>query len=275
MVESRATCFIPSAESNEQQKNTLKHRHEAKNSANDEDLLQVPSLRVLRRDDVIARDRENTRVVDEGHEHNGKHRKAKVLFTGITERVFGSEEDGDEKEEDQLDGSRNTIDAIVAHTLENLPAHDHRIDDNGETRFSQDNVSSSPCSISGSLHGNANFSLLKSRGIVNTITGHTDDLSTHLQNLNNLVFVLRKDFSETISSKNHILLVVLSFAWICFLRFRSFAHRIDAVDGGAHSQSSSGLDSDCGVITGNHLDLNTHLLCTFDGCLCINPWRVK
>lgn len=79
---------------------------------------------------------------------------------------------------------------IVLHPLEDASASEDSADNDTKTWLSEHNVGSTSCSICSISNSNTNVGLLKSRGIIDTISGHTDDVLLLLQPLHDLIFVL-------------------------------------------------------------------------------------
>mmetsp|Transcript_11720 Transcript_11720/g.18791 ORF Transcript_11720/g.18791 Transcript_11720/m.18791 type:complete len:267 (-) Transcript_11720:1413-2213(-) len=189
--------------------------------------------------------------------------------------ICGTEEDSNKEEKNQLNCACNTVDTVVSHSLEDFPTHNHSCDNDRKTRFSKDDISCIACRIGRSLHSNSNFSFLQCRGVVDTITSHTYNLPTFLQNFNNFILVLRKNLREAIRCKNHILSVILAFSWICFLRFRRISHSINTMNRRSHTKSSCSLNSNSRMISSNHLYLHPHVLRFNNGSFSVGSWRVK
>jgi hypothetical protein len=73
--------------------------------------------------------------------------------------------------------------------LEDASAGEDSTDNDTKTWLSKDNIGGTPCSISGISNSNTNVGLLKSWGIVDTITSHTNNVLLLLQPLHNLILV--------------------------------------------------------------------------------------
>jgi hypothetical protein len=100
----------------------------------------------------------------------------------------------------------DTVLDISLHTLENLTSDLDGVDNGGKTRGKEDNIGSSLSSLGGTLNSNTTVRLLERGSIVDTVTSHGSQVTTLLQHLDDLVLVLREDFSETISTLNEIVL---------------------------------------------------------------------
>ena len=88
------------------------------------------------------------------------------------------------------------------HPLEDLPARPDSVNDNTESRGEEDHAGGGTGDLRGTLDGNSNISLLEGRGVVNSVTGHGNQVASALEGLDDLVLVLREDLGESVSVLN-------------------------------------------------------------------------
>mmetsp|Transcript_33175 Transcript_33175/g.80582 ORF Transcript_33175/g.80582 Transcript_33175/m.80582 type:complete len:476 (+) Transcript_33175:145-1572(+) len=199
--------LVPGPEGGDEEEDARRDGREAEDGADEEHLAQVPRLWVAGGLDVVSRDREHARVVDERDEDDREHGEAEVLLIRVGEVVRGIEEDRDEEEEDQLDGAGDSVDAVVADALEDLAAHDHGVDDDAEPGLGQDDVGRGPRSVRGAFDSDPDLGLLERRGVVDTVAGHPDDLPGGLEDLNDLVLVFGEDLRKSVGRDDDVLQV--------------------------------------------------------------------
>ena len=83
-------------------------------------------------------------------------------------------EDGDEEEEEQLEGARDAVDDIVLHPLEDAARNHDRVDDDRQARLGEDEVGRRARRVGRALHRDAHVGLLERRRIVHTVPRHAD-----------------------------------------------------------------------------------------------------
>ena len=164
---------------------------------------------------------------------------------------------GGDKVDFQVETESDTVLDVSLHTLENLARSLNGQDDGGQTGGKEDDISGSLSSLSGTLDGNTTVRLLQGRSIVDTVTSHGSQVTTLLKHLDDLVLVLREDFSETVSALDKVVLGSTS---------ETTADELGrVVDLGTESKHLASLLSDGNSVTSQHLDGNTELLGLNDG----------
>jgi hypothetical protein len=103
----------------------------------------------------------------------------------------------------RIDESTN---GVVLHPLEDASAGEDSADDDTETWLSKDNVGSAPGRVGSVRDSDTDVGLLKSRGVVDTVSSHTNDVLLLLQSLHDLVLVFCATDSPI--SKRYLLLCV-------------------------------------------------------------------
>lgn len=159
---------------------------------------------------------------------------------------------GGDKVDFQVQAESDTVLDVGLHTLENLARSLDSQNNGGETGSKEDDISGSLSSLGGTLDGNTTVRLLKRRSVVDTVTSHGSQVTTLLEHLDDLVLVLREDFSETVGALNEVVLGSTS---------ETTANELGrVVNLGTESKHLAGLLGDGNSVTGQHLDGNTELL---------------
>lgn len=159
-----------------------------------------------------------------------------------------------------MDGQSNTVDDVCVHAVENLARSLEGINDSTETGGKEDNVGGGAGSVRGTLDSNTSISLLERGGIVDTVTGHGNEVATLLENLDDVVLVLGEDLGETIGSLDEI--VDLRAGHVTAA---TKTETLSVVDVGAETELTRSLTSDTDGITSQHLDRETESLGFVDG----------
>jgi hypothetical protein len=171
--------------------------------------------------------------------------------------VQGGVKDGDPKtkEDFKMEGQRNTVHNVGVHAVENLARCLKSVDNSTETGGEEYNVGSGTGSIRSTLNSNTGVGLLEGRGIVDTVTSHGNEVTTLLENLDDVVLVLGENLSETIGSLNEIV----------DLRSRHFTaasktKTFSVIDVGTETKLAGSFTSNTDGITSQHLDGQTESL---------------
>jgi hypothetical protein len=106
----------------------------------------------------------------------------------------------------QMQAKGDTVLDVSLHALENLASSLDGEDDGGQTGGEEDDISGSLGSLGGTFNSNTAVRLLKRRGVVDTVSGHSSQVTTLLQHLYDLVLVFGEDFGETIGALDEIVL---------------------------------------------------------------------
>lgn len=164
----------------------------------------------------------------------------------------------------------DTIDNVGVHAVENLAGSLESINDSRETRSQENDISGRTSGIRGTLNSNTSIGLLERRSIVNTITSHGNQVTTLLQDLDDVVLVLGENFSETIGSLNEI--VDLRTRHITTTRkTKTFS----VVDVGTETELAGSFTSNTDGVTSQHLDGQTESLGFVDSLGGIVTRRVR
>lgn len=181
-------------------------------------------------------------------------------------------QDGDPetKEDLEMDGQRDTVDDVGVHAVENLAGSLESIDDGAETRSQEDDISGRAGSVRGTLDGNTGISLLQGGSIVDTVTGHGNEVTTLLENLDDVVLVLGEDLGESISGLDEI--VDLGTGHVTTT---AETETLSVVDVGTETELAGGFTGDTDGITSQHLDGETESLGFVDGAGSIVTWGIR
>jgi hypothetical protein len=171
-------------------------------------------------------------------------------------------QDGDPetKEDLEMDGQSDTVDNVGVHAVENLAGSLESIDDGAETRSQEDDISGGAGSVRGTLDGNTGIGLLQGWGIVDTVTSHGNEVTTLLENLDDVVLVLGEDLSESISGLDEI--VNLGTGHVTTT---TETETLSVVDVGTETELAGGFTGYTDGITSQHLDGETESLGFVDG----------
>mmetsp|Transcript_15684 Transcript_15684/g.17438 ORF Transcript_15684/g.17438 Transcript_15684/m.17438 type:complete len:555 (-) Transcript_15684:537-2201(-) len=241
----------------------------SQNDGQDEQLDQVPLLGVSADNDLIIGNGQDGTVIQDGDDDqrdNGQDESIGDIFsvglaTGVNEVSRSDEQNTDGEEEQQLDGTGDTVGTVVLHSLEDSSGDDHSVNDDGQSRGSQHNIGSSTSGVSGTIDGNTNISSLQGGSIVDTITSHTGSSSVVLHLFDNIELMFGEHLSETVSIEDDI----LNSGTVNFGGGFGFNQKVGVVDLFSHFQLLGGFDTDGELITSNHSDGDTHSLGSLDG----------
>mmetsp|Transcript_24189 Transcript_24189/g.43301 ORF Transcript_24189/g.43301 Transcript_24189/m.43301 type:complete len:828 (+) Transcript_24189:888-3371(+) len=233
------------------------------NNTHDEDIAKVPTVGGRGRNNAILGKSNHGTIVENSENDNQKSGEVPVI------------DNGDETEgEANTEGHGNGVLGVGGHALENLAGTNNSSDNGRKTGSSQDNISSTTSGISSTSDGNTDIGLLKSGGIIDTITSHTNSVASVLENLDNLELVLREDLSKTIGHLNHLsnILVALKSSGITVT---SLDEDLRGEHDLSHSKLTGSLLTNQKMITSNHLDANALMTAVINGGLGIVARRVE
>ena len=160
----------------------------------------------------------------------------------------------------EMDGQSDTVDDVGVHAVENLARSLEGIDDGAETGGKEDDIGGRAGSVRGTLDGNTSIGLLERGSVVDTVTGHGNQVAALLQDLDDVVLVLGEDLGETIGSLDEI--VDLRAGHVTAA---TETEALSVVDVGAETELARSLTSDTDGITSKHLDGQTERLGLVDG----------
>ena len=151
----------------------------------------------------------------------------------------------------EMDTKRDTVDNVSLHAVENLARNLNSGDDRAETFVEEDDIRSRPRSIGSTLDSDTTVGFLEGRRVVDTVTGHSRQVTTLLQHRDDLVLVLREDFRETVGALDEV----------ADLRARHATSNetLRVVDVRTEAELLAGLDGDRDRVTSQHLDTDTEL----------------
>ncbi|KAH3673884.1 hypothetical protein OGATHE_001864 [Ogataea polymorpha] len=159
------------------------------------------------------------------------------------------------KEDLQVQRQSNTVDNVGVHSVENLSGSLQGVNDGRKTWSKENDIGSRSGRVRGTFDGNTSVGLLKRWGVVDTVTSHGNQVTSLLQNLNDIVLVLREDLSETVSVLNKV--KQLGSRQVSSSG-KSQSVGIENV--GTKTQLSAGLLGNTNSVTSKHLDSQTELL---------------
>lgn len=176
--------------------------------------------------------------------------------------VQGSVEDGDPetKVDLEVDGQGDTVYDVSVHAVENLARSLQGIDDSTKTGGEEDNVGSGAGSVGSTLDSNTSISLLQRGSVIDTVTSHGHEVTTLLENLDDVVLVLGEDLSETISSLDEVVHLRAGH-----VTATAETETLSVVNVCAETELAGSLTSDTDGITSQHLDGQTQSLGLVDG----------
>ena len=172
-------------------------------------------------------------------------------------QVEGLVEDGNPETEEDLEMERqgDTVDNVGVHAVENLARGLESVDDGGKTGGKEDDIGSGTGSIGSTLDGDTGIGLLEGGSIVDTVTSHGNEVTTLLENLDDVVLVLGEDLGETIGSLNEIVNLGTGH-----FSTTGKTKLLGVVDVGTKTELAGSLTGDTDGITGQHLDGKTEVL---------------
>ncbi|RUS32167.1 hypothetical protein BC938DRAFT_476126 [Jimgerdemannia flammicorona] len=179
--------------------------------------------------------------------------------------VFGHGDDEEENEE--VDGRGDTVKSVGAEALEDGAGGANAVDDRGQTGGEQDDIGSGASSISAAVDSNTDVSLLKSGGIVDTVTSHTNKQTLVLEKLDDAVLVFGNDLGETISADTVLGDLLLGLVGVDEV--------VGIEDDTAHTETTGNFLGNDELITGNHLDVDTEGITFADGLTRIGTRGVE
>lgn len=160
----------------------------------------------------------------------------------------------------EMDRQRDTVDDVGVHAVENLAGGLEGIDDGTETGGKEDDIGGGAGGVGGTLDGNTSIGLLERGGVVDTVTGHGNQVATLLQDLDDVVLVLGEDLGETIGSLDEI--VDLRAGHVTTA---TETEALSVVDVGAEAELAGSLAGNADGVTSKHLDGQTETLGLVDG----------
>ncbi len=231
------------------------------------DPAHLPSHGVRFQPGVIITDRDNGQVVQE-REHYDHHRG---------DRIDVEEDHSERDEEHDTYRLYDAIDGVTVHPLEYPAGSLHRLHDHRKAGCGQDKRGCCPRCVGCPAHCDAHVGLFQGGGIVDAVTGHSDDVSALLEGGDDIELIFRKDLREPVGSlhlgvdfRREDVLVVVPLAFATLLAEELFG----SANGGTHAETSADLFGDRGVVTGDHLDFDTVALCVADRLIGIVTRRI-
>ncbi len=208
------------------------------------ELGQVPLDRGLGEGGVVVGNGKGGNIGENGNEDD------KLNVQGLVEN--GNPKT---KEDFHVQGQGDTVDDVGVHAVENLAGSLEGVNDGTETGGKEDNIGGGTGSIGGTLDGNTSIGLLQGGGVVDTVTGHGNEVTTLLKNLDDGVLVLGENLSETIGSLDEIV----------DLRTRHVTtttetKTLSVVDVGTETELAGSFTGNADGVTSKHLDGETETL---------------
>ena len=210
----------------------------AKDDGEGEELSEAPLVGSLVDGGVVDGDNQGGGVVEEG-DHDDENGRERELKNG----------DGEEEVNEEVNGRGDTVEDVGTHALEDLARGLDGVDNGRETFGEQDNVSGQTGSVGATVDGNTDRGLLESGGVVDTITGHSNEGTLGLHELNHTELVLGNDLSEAIGA--------VAAAGELLLRNALLVQLVGGQNDAAHAQAGGDLLGNDVLVTSNHLDSNT------------------
>ena len=165
-----------------------------KNDARAPQFREVPFDGDFGKGSIIVRNHQGGNVGENGNEDD-------VL------EVEGFIEDGDPetKEDFEVEGKRDTVDDVCVHSVEDLPAGLQGVNDGGETGCEEDNVGCGASGVRGTLDSDTGVSFLEGRSVVDTITCHGDEVTSLLEDLDDIILMVGENLCKTIGGLDEII----------------------------------------------------------------------
>jgi len=154
--------------------------------------------------------------------------------------------------------------------MENLSACLESINDSAETRSEENNVGGGTSGVRGTLDSNTSISLLQGGSIVDTVTSHGNEVTTLLENLDDVVLVLGEDLSKTIGSLNEIVNLRTGHVTTA-----TKTKTLSVVDVGTETELTGSLTGNTDGVTSKHLDGETEALGFIDSAGGVVSRRVR
>lgn len=170
----------------------------------------------------------------------------------------------------EMERQSDTVDDVGVHAVENLAGSLEGINDGTETRGEEDNIGGGAGSVRGTLDSDTSIGLLERGSIVDTVTSHGNQVTTLLENLDDVVLVLGEDLGETIGSLNEIVNLRAGH-----VTTTAEAETLSVVDVGTETELAGSLTSNADGITCKHLDGETEGLGFVDGAGSVVTGRVR
>ena len=168
---------------------------ETKNDGDEPDLGQLPFDGARVRVSVVVGNGNGSQISEESKEDNELSADSLVQDDHRSDKV-----------DLEMQTERNTVLDVGLHTLENLTGSLDGQDNGGQTRGKEHDISGSLGSLSRTLDSNTTVRLLERRGVIDTVSSHSSQVTTLLQHLYDLVFVFGEDFGETVGALDEVVL---------------------------------------------------------------------
>ncbi|TLD09389.1 uncharacterized protein PgNI_07616 [Pyricularia grisea] len=170
----------------------------------------------------------------------------------------------------QVDGKSDTVNDVGVHTVENLARSLEGVDDGTKTGGKEDDIGGRASGIRGTLDSNTSVSLLQRGSVIDTVTSHGNQVTTLLQDLDDVVLVLGENLGETVGSLNEVVNLRAGHVTAA-----TKTKALSVVDVGTETELAGSLAGDANGITGKHLDGQTQVLGLVDGAGGIVAGRVR
>mmetsp|Transcript_11128 Transcript_11128/g.33364 ORF Transcript_11128/g.33364 Transcript_11128/m.33364 type:complete len:778 (+) Transcript_11128:428-2761(+) len=224
--------------------------------ADDEDAGQRPVVGQAGGHHLVLGECDHGTVIEDGQQHDEHGGEVEVV------------DDRQQTEgEADTEGHGDSVLGVGRHALEDLAGTDDGGDDDRQTSLGEHNVGGTASGVSGAVHSNAHVGLLQSRGIVYTVTSHAHHVVALLQDVDDLVLVLREHFSKAVSVLHKLAQLLLVF--------HVLEEGLGGVHVGAHAQLAGGLLANEQLVAGDHLDVDALLSAGLHGGLGVVARRVE
>jgi hypothetical protein len=222
------------------------------------ELGKVPLNGSLREGSVVVGDSKGSDIGEDGNEDDELD-------------VERSVKDGDPETEEDLhvQGKSDTVDNVGVHAMEDLTACLQSVDDSTQARGEEDDIRGRSGSIRSTFNSNTSIGLLQRGSIVDTITSHGNQVTTLLENLNDVVLVLGEDLSKTIGSLNEIVNLRTGHVTTA-----TKTKALSVVDVGTETELTRSLTGNTDSVTSKHLDGKTKALGLVDSAGSVVARRV-
>ena len=231
---------------------------DTENRGHPENDVHVPGFRLIPVANIVVSDGQDGRVIQQGQHHdlNGSH----------WEEVENQNHQRDEQQDAK--GLGDPVDRVAVHPLEDLAALLDRIDDHGQTGSRQHDRGRRPCGVRRSRYGDPTVGLLERRGVVDSVTGHADDVATLLEHVHDVVLVLGEHLGVAVS-------VLDGLGRRRCLRSPGVPQPRCVENIRTHPEGLGGLGRNGEGVAGDHLDLNPHLQRGGDGRLGVDTGWIE
>ena len=162
--------------------------------SNSEHFRHIPADRFFLDLGIVIGNGQDGNIVEQGqyNDHQGR------------DRVKVKDHDGQGHEQDNTNSLRNSKDGVALHPFKGDSGLLNGVIDNRQPRRGEDDVSRRPGGVGGIGNGKTAVRLFQGRCIIDTVTGHADDMAGFLQAVHQHVLILGHDLGKDIGCFDHL-----------------------------------------------------------------------